>query len=185
MVGVGVPNLLNFGVTTKLTRYLGFGANVGIIPQVKVSLYGDATLSYQEYDAYGRLYPFGGSFFLGCGAGYATMKGSFSDTADIPAIPELMVPAQRATIKSEAEVKSLIVTPQLGFLHTYGSGFSLGVDFGAQVPIAPSQIKFKTQLPEGVPAAYADPASAKVRSTLESVGKQIVPTINFRIAFLL
>ncbi len=185
MVGVGVPNLLNYGVTAKLTRFLGFGVNAGMIPKVKISLYGDATLSYQEVDAYGRLYPFGGAFFLGAGVGYVTMKGTFADTVDVPDLPQYMIPAQRVAVSSEAEIKEMILTPQLGLFHTYGSGISLGIDVGAQVPIAPSQIKFKTKLPPGIPAEYADPASAKVRSTLEAVGKQIVPTLNLRLGFLL
>ena len=32
VVGIGLPNLLDFGVTSKLTRYFGAGFHVGVIP---------------------------------------------------------------------------------------------------------------------------------------------------------
>lgn len=134
VVGVGVPNLLNYGVTAKLTRFLGFGVNAGMIPKVKISLYGDATLSYQEIDTYGRLYPFGGAFFLGAGVGYATMKGTFTDTVDVPALPEYMIPAQRATISSEAEVKEMILTPQLGLSTRTAPASASGSTSGRRCP---------------------------------------------------
>ncbi len=82
MVGVGLPNLLSFGGLLKLTRYLGGGINIGLIPTVRVKYYGQATLLYQEYDIYGRLFPFGGGFFLGAGVGYEVVKGTMSDSMD-------------------------------------------------------------------------------------------------------
>lgn len=191
VIGVGVPNLVSFGATAKLTRFLGFGVNVGVIPKVQLSLYGDATLSYQEYDAYGRLYPFGGSFFLGAGVGYATMKGSY--------VNDLVAPAQAGplagtpiTITTDGSVRSLVLTPQLGFFKTWGSGISLGIDFGAQVPIAPSTVTANTSVSVGNDLASTPEVqeritqgSQKVRETLDKVGQQIVPTINIKLGFLL
>lgn len=187
VVGVGVPNVLNVGVTAKLTRFLGFGVNVGVIPKVRVSLYGDATLSYQEYDAYGRLYPFGGSFFLGAGVGYATMKGTYESTETVAAqtIGGVSIPETAFTFSSSGKVRSMVLTPQIGFFKTYGSGFSIGLDVGAQVPIAPSTIELQTSYPAQLPAGYQSDSDKKVRDTLEKVGQQIVPTLNFRIGFLL
>src|SRR5581483_5277603 len=71
LVGTGLPSLLSFGGLIKVTRYFGAGLNVGLIPAVKLSFYGDADLSYQHYEIYGRVFPFGGSFLLGAGVGYA------------------------------------------------------------------------------------------------------------------
>lgn len=190
-MGVGLPNLLSFGGTAKLTRYLGGGINIGLIPTVKISYYGEATLSYQEYDIYGRLYPFGGMFFLGAGVGYETVKGKIKTTLDpstfgIPGLPT-------ADILSEASVKTMVLTPQIGIFHTWGSGFSLGLDVGAQVPIAPSKVNITTTLPsqanDPLIKAQADQYVAdneqKVRDSLEKIGRTIIPTINFRIGWLL
>lgn len=169
----------------KLTRFLGFGVNVGVIPTVQLSLYGKATLSYREYDAYGRLYPFGGSFFVGAGVGYATTRGSFSDTVDIPVIAGVTTAPQQVGVRTEGAVRSMILTPQIGFLHTSKWGPSIGLDVGAQVPIAPSQLSYTTTLSPGVPESFGASTTDAVRETLEKIGKQVVPTVNLRVGWLL
>jgi hypothetical protein len=192
VVGVGLPSLLSFGGTLKLTRYLGAGINVGLIPTLRISYYGDAVLSYQEYDVYGRIYPFGGGFFLGAGIGYATARGTLSNQYDISSyaaqFPQLGLPNQIAT-RSEGSVRALVVTPQLGYFHTFGAGFSVGVDFGAQIPIAPSEVEFATTVSNTVPQRlveqYVTPNDQKVRDTLETVGRTPLPTINLKIGWLL
>lgn len=131
-----------------------------------------------------RLYPFGGGFFLGSGIGYETVRGSFVDKVDIPEVPGVIA-AQTAEIRSEATVRSLILTPQLGYFATWGSGFSLGIDVGAQVPIAPSQISFTTKLPDGVPPEYSARGTVEVKNTLEKIGQQVIPTLNLRMGWLL
>lgn len=184
VVGVGLPNLLSLGVTAKLTRFIGFGVNTGFIPTVQVSMYGKATLSYQEYDAYGRIYPFGGSFFVGAGVGYSTVTGSFTESKAVPDIPGVIT-AQNVDVRADASVRSMVLTPQLGWFATWGSGFSLGIDFGAQVPIAPSEIKLTTNVPPQIPASYTESTTTEVRSTLEKIGKSVVPTLNIKVGWLL
>jgi hypothetical protein len=168
----------------KLTRYLGLGVNVGLIPTVKISFYGKAQLSYQEYDAYAHLYPFGGGFFLGSGIGYETMRGSISETVSVPATAPDGQP-QSVTVAAKASVRSLVLTPQIGYFYTSKWGFSIGLDVGAQVPIAPSEITFTTTLPPSVPQQYADATLGDAKDTVKKVGQQIVPTLNFKIGWLL
>ena len=200
MIGVGLPALVSFGATLKLTRYLGAGVNVGLIPTMKISFYGDATLSYQEYDAYARVYPFGGGLFLGAGIGYATVKGTYTENFDLSGyqspVPGVSLPAD-ALYRSEGSVKTMVVTPQLGVFHSFDSGFSLGFDIGAQVPVAPSQIAFSSSveanLDPRIPASlrqqlydeYVGPANHRVEQTLEKVGRSIIPTFNIRIGWII
>jgi hypothetical protein len=190
LVGVGLPSVLSFGPAIKLTRYLGGGLNVGLIPTIRISLYGEAKISYQEYDVYGRIFPFGGMFFVGAGVGYATITGSFKSSYDVrpyqaiaPDLPDTLA------VESRASVRTLVLTPQIGLQHTFGSGFTLGVDVGAQVPLAPSEIEFDTKLPPNVPPEviekYVAPNDAKVRDTLETIGRATVPTLNLRAGWLL
>jgi len=91
-------------------------------------------------------------------------------------------------VTSEASVRTMVLTPQLGLLHTFEIGLSLGVDIGAQVPIRPSKIEVTTDLPDGVPPeiveAYISPNDQKVYDTLEQIGRTTVPTINVRIGWL-
>ncbi|HOU89463.1 MAG TPA: hypothetical protein PLU22_00395 [Polyangiaceae bacterium] len=190
VVGVGLPNLLSFGGQLKVTRFFAAGVNVGLIPTVHLAFYGEATLEYQEYDAYGRLHPFGGALFLGAGVGYERVTGTLAKDLDVSAYQALApgLPPQLA-LRSEGSVQTLVVTPQLGIFHTFKPGFSIGLDVGAQIPIAPSDVKFATQVPPSVPQEVVDalvtPNDEKVRSTLERVGQSPLPTFNVRIGWLL
>lgn len=190
VVGVGLPNLLSFGGQLKVTRFFAVGVNVGLIPTVHIAYYGEATLDYQEYDAYGRLHPFGGAFFLGAGVGYERVTGTLTKAFDVsayqPLAPEL---PPLLELRSEGFVQTMVLTPQLGLFHTFKPGFSIGLDVGAQIPIAPSEVSFATRVPPGVPQAVVDatvtPNDEKVRSTLERVGQSPLPTVNVRIGWLL
>ncbi len=190
VVGVGLPNLLSFGGQLKVTRFFAAGVNVGLIPTVHLAFYGEATLEYQEYDAYGRLHPFGGALFLGAGVGYERVTGTLAKDLDVSAYQALApgLPPQLA-LRSEGSVQTLVVTPQLGIFHTFKPGFSIGLDVGAQIPIAPSDVKFATEVPPSVPQEVVDalvtPNDEKVRSTLDRVGQSPLPTFNVRIGWLL
>jgi hypothetical protein len=181
VVGIGLPNLLDFGVTTKLTRYFGAGFHVGVIPRFRITYYGDATLSYVEYDVYGRAYPFGGSIFVGAGVGYATAKGTLANSYDLTPY-QARVPSLPATflLNSEGSIHTLVLTPDIGIFHIFDSGFSLGASVGVQVPIAPSEVKLNVNLPAGLPQAvidqYITPNNTKVRNTLHTIGRTPLPT---------
>jgi hypothetical protein len=190
IVGVGLPGIVSFGGLIKVTRYFGAGINIGLIPAIRVSFYGEAELSYQEYDAYGRIFPFGGMVFVGAGVGYATMSGHvrarYDTTAYQSQVPGLPNPV---FIDSEGSVKTLVLTPMIGLLHTFKSGFTFGLDVGAQLPIAPSESHFATTLPPSTPQQvidqYVTPGNRKVLDTLDTVGRTILPTVNLRIGWLL
>jgi hypothetical protein len=189
-VGAGLPSLLSFGGQLKLMRFFGAGINIGLIPSVRIDYYGQATLRYQEYDAYGRLYPFGNSLFVGAGVGYATVTGVLIDQVDLGSYAALdpSLPAS-FELRSEGSVQTMVLTPQVGLFKTLRSGFSIGLDVGAQVPIAPSDVKFKTEVPDATPQPvidqYVEPNDEKVRSTLDKLGQTPVPTFNFRLGWLL
>jgi hypothetical protein len=191
VIGVGMPNLIHFGGTMKLTKYLGAGLNIGVIPAIKLSIYGEAELSYQEYDIYGRIYPFGGGFFLGAGVGYETVKGTLTDSINASSLaneyPGLGIP-DIIEYQAEGRVRTMILTPQIGYFHTAKSGFSLGIFIGAQFPIAPSDIDFETTvegLPEVAIERYVAPLDKKVRDTLETVARQPLPSFGLQIGWLL
>ncbi len=188
VVGLGIPSVFSFGGTLKLTRFLGAGVNIGLIPKVQLSYYGDATLSYQHYDIYGRLYPFGGGFFLSGGAGYATVDGTLSSSYS-GTVPGLG--SARADYNGKGSVRTLMLTALIGYFYTTSIGFSFGVDAGAQIPIAPSQIEFSSELqPEALLAVpqvndYKTKADQSIRDTLEKIGRTTLPTINLRIGWIL
>ncbi|RYZ09061.1 MAG: hypothetical protein EOO73_04650 [Myxococcales bacterium] len=193
VVGIGVPSVISVGGTLKVTRFLGAGVSLGLIPKVRLSYYGDATLSYQHVDVYGRVYPFGGGFFLHGGIGYANVNGtltgkeSYSDTGVSGTVDYSGV----------GKVHTPTLTALIGYFHTTSIGFSFGVDAGAQIPIAPSTIQFDsthaltTTPPQLAPLvqsradAYAAKADQAVIDTLEKIGRTTIPTVNFRIGWIL
>jgi len=193
VVGTGVPSIISFGGTLKLTRFLGAGIDIGLIPKVKLSYYGDATLSYQHYDIYGRIYPFGGGLFLSGGAGYATVDGTLNGSYSGSFTVQGQTLGGTATYQGDGSVRTLMLTALIGYFYTTSIGFSFGVDAGAQIPIAPSNIKFSSTVspspPPGPPGdpvrAYQKSANDSVISTLEKIGRTPLPTLNLRIGWIL
>lgn len=194
VAGVGIPSVVSFGGTMKLTRFLGAGVNVGLIPKVQLSYYGDATLSYQHYDIYGRLYPFGGGFFLSGGAGYATVDGTLSSSKMVSSNGF----AGTVNYNSKGSVRTLMLTALIGYFYTTSIGFSFGVDAGAQIPIAPSQVSYASaysvtsNVPAQLQAEFEKQAAPvvtatdkSVRDSLEKIGRSTLPTINLRIGWIL
>jgi hypothetical protein len=91
-------------------------------------------------------------------------------------------------------MQTLVLTPELGYFYTFKSGFTLGVESGLQIPVAPSEIHFKSSVnyPDNwspeiqavVDREYIEPTDAKVESTLEKVGQTILPTVGIKIGWL-
>jgi hypothetical protein len=140
--------------------------------------------------AYGHIHPFGGGFFLGAQVGYARVRGSYATTVDLrgysamfPELPDSISYTSRAT------VQTLVLTPELGYFKIFGSGFAFGVDAGLQIPIAPSAITFQRGAIGGLPSQIGDsafsPYDQKVRTTLEKVGRTILPAFHLRVGYLL
>lgn len=190
LVGTGLPEVVNLGAQLKLTRFFGAGVNVGLIPTVKIKYYGEAAQKYQEYDAYGHIYPFGGSFFLGAGVGYAQIDGVLVNRFNLASIQQGL--SGTVDVTSDATVRTLVLTPQIGFLKIFDVGFAVGIDIGAQIPIAPSEVHFNTttagippQLEDQIRTTYINPNDAKVRDTLNTLGRTPLPTFNFKIGWFL
>ena len=189
VVGVGLPAFLSFGGAIKLTKYFGAGINYGIVPTLQFAYYGDATVSYQGVGIYGHIHPFGGGFFLGASIGYAHVRGKYTDEFDISAYTGAVPGVPNSfSYTSEATMQTLVLTPELGYFYTFKSGFTMGVEAGLQIPIAPSEIEFESQVDDSVPDAVVDrfvtPTDQRVEETLERVGQTILPTIGIKIGWL-
>lgn len=191
VVGTGVPSVISVGGTLKVTRFLGAGVTLGLIPKVRLSYYGDATLSYQHVDIYGRIYPFGGGFFLHGGLGYANVNGTLTGAQTYSQAGQ----SGRVDYQGVGKVHTPTLTALIGYFYTTSIGFSFGVDAGAQIPIAPSTVAFSSSYSVSPRAlepfvgseadAYAARADQSVRDTLEKIGRTTIPTVNFRVGFIL
>ncbi len=128
--------------------------------------------------------------------GYASIKGTLASRFNLSAVQAMYpgVPGIPASVdvNSDASVRTLVLTPQIGFMKIFDVGFAIGLDLGAQIPTAPSKVDFNTVAP-GVPSVVADavrrqyinPNDEKVRSTLDKIGRTPLPSINFKIGWFL
>jgi hypothetical protein len=189
VIGVGLPAFLSVGGAVKLTKYFGAGINYGIVPTLEFAYYGEATVSYQGVGIYGHIHPFGGGFFLGASVGYAHVRGEYTDEFDISAYTGAVPGVDDSfSYTSEATMQTLVLTPELGYFYTFKSGFTMGVEAGLQIPIAPSEIEFESRvddrLPDAVVERFVTPTDERVEDTLERVGQTILPTIGIKLGWL-
>ncbi|MGK5090017.1 hypothetical protein WDW86_20900 [Bdellovibrionota bacterium FG-2] len=129
-VAAGFPHPLTFSLNTKLNPTFGVDGTYGYFG---LSL-NNIKVSTSNFEARGRWHPFDGSFFLGAAVGRHSI--SASQTQDIT-IASSGVSVAIPT-KVGASITALYVTPQIGWLIVFGSGFTLGWDLGAVIPVSPS-----------------------------------------------
>jgi len=130
---------------------------------------------------------------VGAGVGYANVHGTIANHYPIPNYQMLMqshlyTGPQNPEIDSQGNVRTLVLTPQIGLLKTFQAGFSIGIDVGAQLPIAPSKADFSTSVPSEFPdevKASVAKADDKVRSSLTSLGRTVIPTVGVKLGWLL
>ncbi len=104
------------------------------------------------------LHPFRGGFFLGATAGYLSLNAA--------------APTQLGTVTIAAS--TLYVTPRLGWMAVWESGFTLGFEAGAQLPIGPT-----------VSVGGPPNAAAKAESLSRSIAANPLPTAAVKFGLLL
>ena len=161
---VGLPQPVGVSGLVKVHDLLGVGGGVGILPgPLGAALLGlagvnDGQLSSWAVEGEARLFPFRGAFWLGGAVGRMSLSAS----------------GQSKGTPAAVEVTTLYASPRLGWLGVWGSGFTLGLDLGVQIPLAPE-----------VHVA----ASSLQQSNLESVARALsalpLPTASVKVGFLL
>lgn len=182
----------------RIGRHLALGVDLGFTPSTRISYYGEADITYQQFDIYARVFPFGNALFLGVGAGYETVNGSMSTSLDVsPYTSEYPGLPSTLQITSTGSVKTLILSPEVGILHTFGSGLSLGLDAAVQFPIAPSEVNYNASLTnvdtntaqgqalyQTLYTQFLQPNDQKVRDTLAALGHSVIPRFHLRLGWL-
>jgi hypothetical protein len=197
LLGTGAPSLLSIGGAMKVTRFFGAGVDLGLIPRVALKYYGEATVSYQHLDFYGRLFPFGGGFFLGAGVGYASIEATMSTKVDTRTYTTGLV--EYVQYDGVGTVKTMVLNALIGYLYVTNIGFTIGVDAGARIPIAASDIHFSREvtpppcstaasaacIPDQLLDVYLAPTDKEVMNTLERLGRTTLPTLNLRLGWMM
>jgi hypothetical protein len=143
-----------------LSARFGGGIVPGVIGSAMLSavgVHGGALTSWST-EAGLALHPFGGSFFLGATAGHLSLSAS--------------APTALGAVNISAN--TLYLTPRLGWLAVWDSGFTLGFEAGAQLPLGPNVV-------------VTGPSSvvAKVESLSRSIAALPLPTAAVKLGFLL
>jgi hypothetical protein len=173
LVGVGFPRPLAVEGLVKIERVIGIGAEYSFLP--KVNLFG-ADTTFKAIAADVRVFPFKGAFFVGARAGRqwldarttvsvgqgGTTVGSFTETM---------------------EAATWFVNPRVGFLKTWDSGITLGIDAGVQFPINPTYERSGPATTAG--AAANTGVDNTLRGVAGALGNNITPTIDMlRLGFM-
>lgn len=164
VAGVGFPHPLAVEALVKIEGVLALGLEYSALP--KTTIVGvDAKAWALAADA--RVFPFRNGFFVGVRGGRQVLTATA--TANLGAL---------GTYQESGEASTWFVNPRIGFLWTWNSGFTVGIDAGVQIPIGPS---LTTTLPAGLPP-QVDNTIASIANTF---GNGVTPTVDLlRIGFL-
>jgi hypothetical protein len=171
----GVPHPVNLGLDLRHGRF-SEGLTGGLL---SLSFKNNINVKISNVELRGRWHPFSGSFILGTAVGQQSITGSTTQTFTTNP-GGIEVPT-----KIELAVQGGYVTPHLGWLWVWGSGFSLGFEVGVQVPFAqnseleitiqdPSQNAFLDQV-KATPEYQQ--AESDVTTNSDRLGKQVLPYV--------
>lgn len=124
IVGVGFPRPIAIEGFAKFERIIGAGFEYSFMPRVNVM---NAETSFNAFAFDLRVFPFRGAFFIGARAGRQWLQANAKLSA-----------GQYGSFSESMAASTWFVNPRVGFLHTFGSGITLGIDAGVQFPISPT-----------------------------------------------
>jgi hypothetical protein len=162
---ISIPRPISVEVQVKLWDWFGVGASYNYLPGFVSDLLLNAydihnvTVTSTSWELALRAYPFRGSFYLGTNIGVGSVTAS--TTGNLQA--------------ARADVTNPFITPRLGWLWIFGSGFTLGFDLGVQIPLGKSAITF-------------EPPQVDIKETRDAanqIGESLLPVLNFRVGYFL
>lgn len=169
IVGVGFPRPLALEAFGKVERLIGLGLEYSFLPTITVL---GADVRFKAAAADLRVFPFRGAFFIGARVGRQWLDASRSISV-----------ARYGSFTETMEAATWFVNPRIGFLHTFDSGVTVGIDAGVQLPIQPTYERAgpATELGLGNP----NNINQTLASVAGALGNNVTPTIDLlRLGFL-
>lgn len=161
--GVGFPRPLAVEGMVKIERVVGLAVEYSVLPNIRVS---DVDVNSWALAGDLNIFPFQGGFFIGA-------KGGRQHVATATTIDA----GSYGTASGSMTVDTWFVNPRIGYLKTWNSGFTLGIDAGVQIPISSS-----------VEATASDglEVPSEVQDFGKKLGQTVLPTIDLlRLGFML
>lgn len=169
IAGVGFPRPFAVEGLIKIKRYVAIGGEYSFLPAMTIS---SADVSFKGVAADLRVFPFANGFFVGTKVGKQWLSGR--TTVSVQQI--------NSSFKESADANTFFVNPRVGFLKTWRSGITIGIDAGVQIPISPSYVRDSDAAKIGVTDASADKTLVTIANTL---GNKVTPSVDLlRLGFL-
>lgn len=169
LVGVGFPRPLAIEGFVKIERVLGVGAEYSLLPRMNIA---GVDTSFKAIAADLRIFPFRNAFFIGARAGRQWLDTKTTLTV-----------GQLGSITESMSASTWFINPRAGFLVTFESGITVGIDVGVQLPINPSYERSGPATEAGV--AGATGADQMLATAAKTLGNGVTPTIDvLRLGFL-
>jgi hypothetical protein len=172
---LGAINAFGIGAHARILDYFGVGIDYQFFPSIPIS---DAHANWSLFTIDGRVYPFGGAFFLSLGFGYQSFSASM--TQGMP---------DGSSVSLSGSIGAPAFKLGLGFMGR--SGFVMGIDFGFYVPVGGTDVEFDlpTSTDPNDPANAADIAQLRkqINDAADDVVNKVpfIPQLNlFRIGYL-
>ena len=125
-VGVGAPDGLRFGLFVKYRGIVSVGGAFSILPDMTIPGL-DAQLLRASGEAFVRVHPFRGAFYVGVSGGYVQTKGTLAQ--------ERLAFRQVQKVETHAYASAGYIAPHLGFQWQLPFGLTLGCDAGVEIPL--------------------------------------------------
>jgi hypothetical protein len=162
---ISLPRPIEIEGHFRLSEMLAVSGQYSMLPDLQAPG-GSAKLQLRAFQGIARWFPFSGSFFIGAGLGYQTFRASLSKTVE------------NHTLETTADLSGVFVSPQLGWLFVWQSGFALGLTFGAQIPLPKDPVATSTYNGQPVPSQPGNGVSQEVidqakdnQDTVTTLGK--------------
>lgn len=162
--GVGFPRPLAIEAMVKIDRLVGIGFEYSLLPSATIA--GVDTKFYAAC-ADVRLFPFRNGFFLGLAGGHQHVSAATTVT----------LPGGLGAMAENVTADTWLINPRIGYLSTWDSGFTLGIDAGVQIPLSAT-------IANTIPSSLAVSKSAE--DAARFLGKSVIPTVDLlRIGMML
>lgn len=154
IAGAAFPRPLSVEAMVKIEQTFAIGLEYSAMPQTK---FGDAVFGWHAWALDARVFPLQGAFFLGMRVARQHLDGSASVTA-----------GSYGTYSGAIATDTWYVEPRLGFLWTFRSGITVGLDAGLEIPVSHTSTA-------ALPAGIAVPT--EVATVRDLFGASKLPTV--------
>lgn len=169
VVGLGFPRPFSLEGLVKIDRVVSLGLEYSFLPKNTIA---NVTTRFDAVAIDGNWHPFRGGFFIGARAGRQWLSGSATLRVQ-----------NLGSFTESADAATWFLNPRIGYLYTWSSGVTLGIDAGVQLPIGATYERSGPATSAGL--AQGTQVDSTLRQVAKTLGNDVTPTVDlFRIGFL-